>query len=303
MGIHERPFAEGWIFCEFFFILSGYFTFAYFSQITSISMDDMAKRAIKHTIRKYKAFFPYVVLSQTFAYLLTSYDNHITKTTLINFLFDITLLRGTFVEQPNTLYVFWFLLALFTAYLPFCIMCQCKSKYVVYIGCFISVLLYYGYFGYKEFPCVQYLPACIRAFIGLSLGVLVYSFSKTIEQQSFSSAQRLALTVFEIIILAMVVVCLYFNRFNIRLFLLFFVMGLSVTLSKQSYTYKIRGKIFTHLGKISRLLFCFHTCVAIFISRFFFSLDNTVKLLIYFMLTIAASEIINICFTKFKKLI
>ena len=86
---------------------------------------------------------------------------------------DILLLNSQTAELNWPL---WNLSAMFIVFPLFCLMCQTKHKNTLYIVLFTSTIVYY--FNFFN-GAISYLGCLIRAFFGMSAGVLVYALSVT----------------------------------------------------------------------------------------------------------------------------
>ena len=176
LGIDYKYFYKGFVFVEFFFMLTGYFTMRHFSAADrGDSLDDAARRAIVYTYKKFKRLFPYIVLIllMTSIYIIVVGDDS-AIVVLFNALMEMTLITSA-AKYDGAL---WFLSAMFIVFPLFCCMLQIKSKnFLLIISAFYSIVYYnitcVGL--YCEFPW-----HILRAYAGLTLGVVVYYLSKNI---------------------------------------------------------------------------------------------------------------------------
>ena len=104
-----------WIWVEFFFVVTGYFTYKHFEN--SDSNDDIFKSSISYTIQKFKAFIPYTTVAITIAYILSA-EYSLLRSNPSQFFahfatypFEV-LLIGEAVQSKQVLGPIWFLSAM-----------------------------------------------------------------------------------------------------------------------------------------------------------------------------------------------
>lgn len=66
----DYPGYFSWIYVEFFFILTGYFTYRHFTR--QDKQDSIVKSSLSYTWRKFKTFLPYTTTAITLQYLLSA---------------------------------------------------------------------------------------------------------------------------------------------------------------------------------------------------------------------------------------
>lgn len=290
ISIEPYPFYTAWIYVEFFLILSGYYTASHFDIKETVSPDNMAKEAIRYTVKKYIRFLPYVIIATSVYYFIDYFLIGFSITTFINFLFDTTLLTGSFYEAYLPVRPLWFLSVMFIVFPIFCFFCQIKSKHILYMIAFYIPLIYYGY---TPRPSLAYFPYHIpRALAALFLGVLVYAICSYIRKIHFSFVKKVLLTCVEIVALWSVVYFTYIGKLEYyRFFILCFAVGLIIMLSGQSYTMNINSIIFRWLGRMSMPMYILHTTIAHYISTFCAGFSSTTKIISYYGGTLLISAV------------
>lgn len=289
------PFYSSWIFVEFFFILTGYYTILHFDKNEACSLNDIARNSILYTAKKYINIFPYILLATSIHYFSNFILGGQSLNKLIDYIFDITLLTGIFKMQYAQISALWYLSALFIVFPLFCLLCQMKSKYVVYIISFYVSILFYGYnesISYSQFP--YHVP---RAMAGLCLGIVVYALCSVLRKMSLPSYIRIVFLLIEVGGLVYLVVSTYRNTLNEKFAIACFVLSLTIMLSQQTCTARIKGGFFDLLGKLSMVIYIFHIVIAHVIRDHFSYLSNIYKLMIYYLFTFAIS-VVAYCIVK-----
>ena len=294
------PFSESYIFVEFFFALTGYFTIVHFDKYREISLDQKAYAAIKYTIEKLKSFYPYVFISVTLCYLVnySPIINRYEFEDIVRYFFDVTLLTGCFNNQKCLNGALWYLSALLIVYPAFSLLCQMKSKYIFYILSFYIPLIYYGYcdeIEYTRFPI-----NAVRAMVGLFLGGLIYALANKIKKWKLSDLNKYLLTIAEVIIMLLIVFLSFRNQESYRFYLICFVLGLGIMLSQKSLTSRIKGGVFDFLGKISMVIYIFHPAVGSIVQFFYPDYPASLKLVLYYAFTFIFSTLIYLVVEKVK---
>ncbi|MGN0317605.1 MAG: acyltransferase family protein [Lachnospira sp.] len=240
----------GWIFVEFFFMITGYFTYKHFYSNKSNSLDDIAKNSISYTLRKYLYLLPYIIVIE----LLKSLFDFITGGCIHVGLFTDMVLETLLLSKSAIIVIpIWYLLALFKIFPIFCCLCQMKSKHFLYVLSLLYIICFYNYSGVvhsNSFPFMLF-----RAMAGLLLGVLIFYIISLIQQINLSKIETLLLTIIEEISLLLVVVIAYYNKWYTRFSLLCLFVGLTLLLSNKTYTGKISLNVFNYLGKLSMPIF------------------------------------------------
>lgn len=296
----EYPFYSGFIFVEFFFIISGYFAVVHFRKCMTSSVDDRAREAIYYTYKKFAYFFPYTFIAISIIYLINIISGNVCSFT--NYIFEITLIAGSFKDYIFTsIPPLWFLAALIIVFPFFTFLCQMKSKYVLFMISFYVPLFIYGYF--EQMANIQFPISILRALSALLLGNLVWELSSKLGEKNFSKIHKIILTIMEIGISSFIFYNLYHNNVHFRFAILCFLVLSVIILSKQSYTSNINGKFYSYLGKISMVIYVMHWVIIAVIKAYFPFGDNVQKLIIYFSGTLFFSIIVNLGVEKITKII
>lgn len=298
--VGAAPFRGSWIYVEFFFIISGYFTMLHFDSLNTDKLDDMARLSIMYTLKKFAAFWPYTILAVIFQCVIefhTEFDFNLSKEALFKFSdipFDLFFLGDSHVPA------LWYLSAMFMVFPIFCMICQFKSKHLLYIISFFAVVFWCRYTDAAEvgdFP--MYL---VRAFIFLTTGILVYGVSLNLKNYSFRVFWKSIFTVIEQICMIFTLYVTYYDKEGLESHvILCFVVALVLMLSRQTYTSRFRGSAFTWLGKLSMVIYIFHWNVGTIIRVYFPNVHNNQKVFAYYFASVVVSIIIYTIVEKIKK--
>lgn len=286
------PFAVGWIFVEFFFIITGCFTFKHFSTIKYSDADTIGILAIGYTIKKFISFMPYVVVAFTLRCILMLCWGSVESDFLLKILPEILLLsRG-----EGVLPVVWFLSSLFIVFPVFCCICQIKQKHIVYIFSLLAVIVIYDTYLIKL--GVRTPTHLIRALAGLLLGILVAYTASLISQVNYKRWERLFLTIAEEGALVLACHLSYINSTLTNVIIILFFFSLSIMVSGVSYTGNIGSSFTDLLGKISLGMYLNQDIVAIIIKKYVPQDYIGIKIILYYLLNFIVSGIICIVIKK-----
>lgn len=244
-------FYMGWIYVEFFFMLTGYFTMKHFSNVEYYSLDNIAKASIRYTFFKFIKLIPYTTIAIFITYIVINKGNY-SGNNIINMVLEMTLLYpGDIILGP-----IWFLRVLIIVFPLFCILCQIKSKSFIYILSFLYTILYYNYTGVLH---EQYFPGNIfRAIAGLLLGVLIYGISESIKKANLHKYQAFLLNILEVVLYVIIFVLTYTNRICFLFILACMFVATIIFFSEKTYTSNFSSKIVNYLGKISMVIYIIH---------------------------------------------
>ena len=288
VGYHTKfVFNSGWIFVEFFFIISGFFAYKRVLQYRE-SGESFKDFPVKYTLKKMWRIFPYTFFSMILLVvfelreqLLDAGINTIGRFALY-FTENISLLNATgmipnevklgdgWVMSSMMMPILWYIIVLFVAlpvmmYLAYYL----DEKIGLWLYTFLPMFLYgvlimsTGTIDGFHAEMMIYPALFMRALAGLLLGGLVYrvsvAFQKTIKKK------KALVVVFGLIeLLVYIFVAFLASMENLRneiIVIACFVTGLGLTLSGETFTSYVKGKFISFLGALSLPMYCVHTIV------------------------------------------
>lgn len=264
LGKDTYPFRNGWIYVEFFYILSGFYTIKHFANSFDTSVEDRSKEAILYFLKKYFS----IVKFTTVAFILKGGSRFLSVIIFhekidIDYFFGLLLDIPLIVRPLGNLSVLWFVQALLMVFPLFCFLCQIRNKYLLQIISFSYVIFYY----HKEVSSSVVFPNTImRCVGGLFLGILVYYAADYIGKFNINNKERLLFTFLEQGLLIYTLYLAYIGNSNYKFMIVSFFVGLSLTLSENTYSAKINWKGFNYLGEISIIVYIFHSLVPAWLS-------------------------------------
>ncbi len=294
MGIGSYPFQDGWIYVEFFLIITGFYTARRFD---GKNYDNPIKESIIYTYKKFIIFLPYTIVTTTLMYLLNFLPSFLFGSLSIkgflfsftqDYIFDILLISESYSHPLVP--PLWYLSALIIVFPLFSWLTQIKNRYWIIIITSFYTLFYYGIVGFIGHRV--YLTDLLRVLAGMCLGTFVYEILYSLSYY-FNRISKIVLTVVEIFAFLMPVIITYKNAGSHRFVLFCFMICLAIMLSNSSYTNVIKGKLCTYLGKLSMPLFIIHGFMGVFIARLSskIMLTDTTKIVLYYIVSIALSVI------------
>lgn len=298
--IKQYPFMYGRIFVEAFFALSGYFTVCHFEKAKLMGGHSNAVvEAIKYTIKKYRAIFPY-----TFIAVLASLvgihafvKEDISWFMVLRAIFEsLMIIRG-----DSNVGVLWYLAAMLPILPVLAIFVQ-KTPIKVY-GTLSLIYVFLWYFVLGRYDDVFVPISYLRAICGLALGVLVYCLKLFIENRL--DVREDVFTAIMAICMACPIVLTAFDIKTDRLILIMFLIAFAISFS--SKTKKIVGNRFTSLcGKIFLPLYLVHLNVADMIDhicRHYIVLNCFLQYILYFFITLIGTIILMYAGQMFDRLL
>ena len=316
---------SGWIFVEFFFMLSGYFAMRHFSKLSDSSFDGTTAGTwypLKYTFGKFKAVFPYTTIGIVLVWLIDAVKWHLTGVGILKWLLylptNILLLYGFGVQSfgfpiqegveaprlidPHLWYICCMLVALLFA--AFLFQYLKKGKALVFS---IVPLILYGMLiladgsvnGWHD-AFLGFFASDLRALAGLLAGAASWHIGQWLRKKSVGSGVRLLLTLVEILSFLFVFITAAFTDLPFD-FLWILLLFLSVSLSVSELTYTCRCDLgfFRLLGKVSLPVYCLQTAVMLALGGFFPQHHNVIVCAV----TIAAGFICLFVVEGVKKLL
>lgn len=296
MGYHRfligiPAWGNNYVWVEYFFILSGYFAMMHVDKLGG--NNEPGKEAVCYTIKKFAAFFPYVLLSVFIRYFLDAWPLFVSgeiKGALITFAYmpfeSIYLsVSGILGGSDGRMAQIWYLSAMFIT-LPILCYMVCRYRDAWKVIAWIVPILYYGQHGMRRgFP-----EDVLRAFSAMAIGTLCYSAVKKLREYDYKRWQKGVLTGIEIaaFLFSLWVTC--GGKSFVNLLLLSFPLTAILSLSQCTYSAVIRGRFWTFLAKLSLSIFLFHWDVGTVLRRI--DMPVNMRYFLYYVITILVGLVV-----------
>ena len=301
----EYPFMKaGFYAVEFFFILTGALSMRFVERIED--KNSCMKACTGYTVNKLKRIFPYalcgIVLSYTWYFLQADASMSI-KDKIYgrwNIVYEILFLPMTGVMNVDlNSYLnspLWYLSVILIV-LPVILYLAVRFKdvYANYICIFIPLMMhgflinrYEGIGSWGQYSGLMF-TGVIRGTADLMIGSFVYLLSKRIKTDK--SLAKVLLTVLE---LGCYMFALYtFNTsvdgYTYEFAILMLAFGVACSLSGETYTALIKGKVFEVLGALSLPLYCIHWPIYKLVSYFAPDIQYIKGVVVTLAITVAIS--------------
>lgn len=291
----QLSFYDGWIYVEFFLILTGYFTRRHFD---SKENKKTVKASIVYTINKFLPLIPYTVVAILLMWSLDGIVEIIEgKQTIIGFLisffkdyiFSVLLVVESY--RHSLVNHLWYLSAMFIIFPLFSTIVQLKDRYILMTISILYSLVYYGAVGITgatEFPI-----GILRVLAGLFLGVFVYESTYVFEYY-ITQANRNIVLGLELFTFAFPIVSSFYNLELYRFSILCFMANIAIMCSGVSCFKNLKGKlIINYLGKLSVPIYINHLVIGKSIYYLGLKLQWTEKIevVLYFLITLIVSAV------------
>lgn len=320
----EGIFISGWIFVEFFFMLSGYFAIKHFQDHPDQD-SQKANRPVSYTMRKFRRLLPYTTAAFLYNVCVVVWIYQLRGKDLLLWLaylpLNILLLPGTGVMPSGvtvTEYLYtghmmeeslWYICVMIVA-LPIMlyIITYLWKKFGLFLVSFLPLLLY-GYLilldgtihGWHE-QHLTFFALDIRALAGLLMGGGVYYASLWWRRHEFTPLGKLLLTMIELGSMVMVAAFAVITRLPYDIVeVLLITLSLSLTLSERTYTAYIRFKPFAWLGRLSLPVYCLHCTTYLLISQLYPQRTAGTRALITLGIVLSASVVLDLAVEKGRK--
>ncbi len=295
-----HPFDLAWIFVEFFFILSGYFTVKHFFDFHNDN-SQFGKEALCYSFNKFKPFIPFVVIATLSEYFLLFLKNGLSRGFIWSLLdsmpFEICLLSSAAANSTPMVEPIWYLSAMFLVFPIFCLLIQIKNRYVFYIIAGTFPVVYYGAVGVS---CLRSWPHdMIRAFACLLIGGFVYGIVDFIRTLKIKPIANVLMHFVNVVCILSVIFLTYFNMKANRFILFAFILFSVNVLSGHCILANTSNKFILFIGKITMPMYLSHWTVGSLINLVMPNADTKIKLTVYYVGTIFISiillYIVNVC--------
>ena len=259
----------GWIFVEFFFILSGYLMTSHFENHFDEEIQYPAKIAFQYTFKKLRRIIPYAYVGiciGAFTHIaLNRYSVQAIKNAIFNLPANFLLLGGSGLCNYTYDSPLWYLTGIMIA-MPVLVFVMLKHhSFYKYIGSWITPIALYmvmfSWHGNIQYWDINWNYQCmIRAFAGLMMGSAAYYLSDYLRAVTISGIMRLIFTVAEVFLFGFVFIRSIHDELMSISFLcvLLFVTVICISFSEKEMLKKYLPSQTGKIGRITMPLFCLH---------------------------------------------
>lgn len=299
LGAGENYLFElSWIWVDFFFMLTGYYTAKHFAFYQRKDNENLSKTVMVYNIKKLKGYFIIcvvaILLQYVINYFVYGYGIKSTLIVLSKLPYELLFVTSSGVAQGELLPL-WYLSAVFIV-LPIVAYLFVRLRDFWYIFSFVVPLIYLGACGVntsREWP-----NDMLRAFAYLTLGTFIYLICEWFGKLELKKFYKVCLTLVELFCV-LVLIGISAINFNNNIIILLFVFCLIIMLSQQSFSIKLSSSFASMLGKLSLPMFVFHWGIGTVINCF---VDNMyIKVLMYYLVTIVVAILVVYLSNKIKK--
>jgi len=248
-----------WVWVDFYFILTGIFTYKHFSSIQD--RENPGSEALIYTIHKFKRFFGYTVIAVLLQYIIDNVDYLFTG--------DIHSFIRSFIYAPyEILYLsssgicsarvapIWYLSAMLIVF-PMMVYLMQKVPEFWKVFAFTFPILYFGHKGVNTDRAWPNDMA--RALACMALGTLAYLCAEFLAKQNVEKKiRKIILSGIEICSALFAIYVSVLNKDYINIMELLFFIICVLMISGVTYSSCIKGEVFKFLGKLSMPMFIFH---------------------------------------------
>ena len=281
------PFSLGWVFVEFFLIITGYFTTLHFLPLLGDdNLDQRMKRSLLYTKNKFVRLLLYTTPVIFAEYVFENF-HLINERGVIEYLkgfanmpFEMAYLSCATARTPRTAPV-WYISATFLVFPIYCCLLQMKNRnWLMWISWIVPVL-YYSYFGvsgHREYP-----HDLMRSFSCMMIGTWLCLSQKRLNAVFARISSRVLLTVIEVLCFAVPFLAAYANSFvMMNLCLVCFMIAVSILFSGQSYTVCIHFSFFRWISELNIPLFLWNWTIATIIQCLLPGINMDRKIFLYY---------------------
>ncbi len=298
------PFAGVGIFVEFFFLLTGYYTYQHFSNHELADSTDWLKNSLCYTIRKFMPMMPYLAISVLARYL---YDGIVVIRSgggiiyalknLVYAPFELFLTNYIFDGIPQKVGALYFLSAMVFVFPVFCILCQLKNK-TVKAGIAMYLVLFY-YHNAESAITASYPQVLARAFCGMCLGLVIHyvieEFGKHFDLGKLKS-RMLYLLGNILLLFSMFLSGISHDNRRIQLLCIFF--GVMIVQLLNGKLGVASGKISDYFSKLSMVIFVIHWTIGVILNGTMNGAELVVKVFAYYVITIIVAVALLLVFDR-----
>lgn len=291
----------GWIFVEFFFILTGYFMTRHFDNYEAELYPE--KEVLLYTLGKTRRILPFATVGICIGFFtrMVSYNHGLISLLemLLNLPTNILLFAGLGLTSYNFDGPLWYISCIMIT-MPILILAIIKYRQLYkYIASWtIPLILYMIMFAVRGniyyWDKQLYLHCLLRAFAGLMAGSVTFYISEKCKCISIKTSKRIIFTVIEVLAFAiMVIFAIKTDCRNVAFpMVLLSMIVIGISFSRNDYVQDRIPLWVDKLGELSVPLFCVHKPVFEAVKLYCKSIPNLIIFLTGFVLSLALSVVL-----------
>ena len=315
---NSYPFVGGYLAVEFFFILSGFFMMQSIYALEVIpAKGSIGKASIHFALRKMAPVFPYYLWSLLSFLVVYNYFNAASSYEILkNFAYsiiEIFMLQMSGINQVIYNAPTWYISVLLLT-MPILYYFGLKNgDLLINILAPLAVILIYGYFS-QSFEQLDvwnnYVlivkAGVLRGIAGLCIGIICFGIYQNINQVKISKAQRLLLTILEVMGYPLIILIMLMKGHSKMDFILVFIIAalFLITYSGLSYTNSLmNNRFFYWLGQFSLPLYLTHWTIRLVVPKVFIEGSYWEWMPIYLASSLVYAGIVFIAFLFAKHML
>lgn len=293
----------GYIAVEFFFILSGFLIAMSLNRRNITDLSKAGPIALSFSVRRVKKLFPAKTLAFLLYFCFYIYDNKIGITAaiklVINSIWELLFfdMAGFGVSDKYFVFQAWYLSALIIAGYFISYFYLKKRDTFIYLVAPISIILIYGRLAttigtvdrHRSFAYPGIAEGLLRAFAGISLGIIAYHFYEYLSDKVLSRFFARLLCIIEIAGLLALLITVYRGGHTKKDFLIILFFGFLIIMSFWNQTpldHLLDNKFSAFLGRISLPIFLTHTFVLSLVKKIYYPEQLTAQIIMFVSIAI-----------------
>lgn len=283
-------FKDGWIFVEFFAMITGYLTMKHFA---TFKEENIPKQCFYYMCKKFLPLMPLVIGTVLFQWLLFGIVQVANRVWGVkDFIFMVIeelplemVLLPKFSVCGGTPFVasLWYLTSIIMVFPLFLTIVTIKNKYARILICFVYSVSYYGIIGIKDI--IEFPQSSLRLLAALALGLIIFEINSDVKLPDINN---MFLTISGIMMFVLSIVTTYRNIKAYKFNLLCFIIFLMIMFSTNGLGI-FNNKVVYYLGTLSMPLYIVHFAVGTAIAYFGNVISNIGILLMYYIISITVS--------------
>ena len=303
LGTDAYRFNSSYIFVEFFLMISGYFAYRSARTMAGNSIEHKVDLALSYAKKQYLSLLPLIVIS-TFVSLVVCI---IIKQPTYRGIFEL-IKENIFSILPLAAFIrgvnvpIWYLSA-YILVLPFFILCASSKKYK--LTALISSIMAICYYCSMPYPYTSGMRCLLRAFIGLSCGIIIDILAKKIERLKLRGSALFSAFIISILTVLLLIAPSDANYLTgncgTPLVIALFILILSILFSRGTSLSSIRSNVLDFLESISTIIYLVHYPIILLLADFTVNATSFERILMVYTVTLVLSLIIkavSICLNK-----
>jgi len=305
LGTDTYRFNSSYIFVEFFLMISGYFAYRFARTLSKNDIEYKVSSALSYAKKQYLSLLPLIAIGTLISLVVCIIIEQPTYRGIFELIKEnifSVLPFAAFIRGENV--PIWYLSA-YILVLPLFILFASSKKYK--LTTLIVSVITICYYGSMPYPYTSGMGCLLRAFVGLSCGIIIDALTREIKNLKLKGSTLIL--VFGTSILAVLLLIAprdanyLTGNCSTPLVIVLFMLILSILFSGGTSLSSARSKVLDFLESISTIIYLVHYPIILLLADFVVGATCFERVILVYAVTLVFSLVIKVISIYLNKII